>query len=216
MSIKNVKQKLDKSLEGRTIVRADSRPRDYTINFVSRGDSLTSIGDGKILFWDFSNANDLVTDSLTTTIPVNMKRKRIPIGFSESVYIKEGTIYFFDCPKGQYLDLYVVCKSGGYYKDPNGTIPGSALGLLGEDFYTLAVVDTPIIHYVNYHHMQGSCPMGDELNTEGATESSLPTQQNGYQIWLEVTTPSTDVISNGVVEIEIYRERTILLPGESL
>ena len=203
-----------KAHDGRPITRADSRPRGYTTNFISRGDSLNGVGDGTIITWDFSNSNNIITDFITTSIPEGFKRKRIEIGFSDKIYIKEGTIYFFNAPKGQYIDFYVICKSGGYYWDPNGSIPGNMLGLSPTDMYTQAITDIPITHYVNYHHMQGDCSMGDELNTEGASESGLPTQQQGYMIWIEVTTPESDITSNGCAELEIYRERTLLLPGE--
>lgn len=198
------------STDGREIVRTDSRPQGYTTCFTSRGDSLTGIGDGKIIEWDFSNTDD------TVTAPSGYKRKKIEFGFSEAIYIKEGTFYFHNAPKGCYIDFYIVCKAGGYYKDPNGLINGTALGLDAEDFYSQAVEDTIITTYVNHHLIQGSVPMGDELNTEGASESSLPTQQQGYVLVLEVTTPSSDSVSNGSVEMEIYRERTILLPNEAL
>lgn len=216
MPNKKVSQKPDRSLDGRMVVRSDSRPRGYTTSFTSRGDAVNGIGDGKIIVWDFGNSDDLIVDAITTPIPTGYKRKRIELGFSDKVYIKEGTIYFFGCPKGCYLDFYVICKTGGYYWDPNGIIPGSALGLSPDGNYTQATANIPVIHYVNHHYVQGDCPMGDELNTEGASEAGLPQQQQGYVLWIEITTPVADVDSNGSIEIEIYRNRTLLLPGESL
>lgn len=198
------------SNDARQVVRSDSRPLDCTTVFTSRGDSLTGIGDGKVLVWDFSNSQDEVA------APEGFKRKRIEFGFSELVHIKEGTFYFFDAPKGCYADFYVVCKSGGYYQDPNGAIPGSALGQDPDTSWTQATEDTIVLHYVNHHHLQGSVPMGDELNTEGASENGLPPQQLGYIVRLEITTPDTDESSNGCAELEVYRKRTNLLPGEDL
>lgn len=199
-----------KAADGRPITRADSRPRGYTTTFISRGDSLTNIGDGKIMEWDFSNSADDIS------APSGFKRKRLEVGFSDKIYIKEGTLYFHSAPKGCYVDFYVVCKTGGIYEDPNGTIPGSAIGLDPSKMYTQATADTKVTHYVNYHHLQGDCPMGDELNTEGASEAGLPTQQQKYVLWIELTTPDTDSTSNGYLELEIYRMRTLLLPGEDL
>jgi len=217
MAIKFREPKKDKSIDGRAIIRSDSRPKDHITSFASRGDSLTNIGDGKQFAWDFNNSDDLVTDSISTAIPIGYKRKRIEVGFSEKIYIKEGTLYFHSAPKGCYVDFYVICKAGAYYKDPNGVIPASALGISNSlDKFTQATSDTIITHYVNNHYLQGDAPMGDELNTEGATESSLPTQQVGYKLWIEVTTPNTDLTSNGCLEVELYRPRTILLPGEAL
>lgn len=202
--------------DGRPIVRSDSRPRDYYTTFICRGDSMESLGDGKLFQWDFSTEEDIVTDALSCPIPDGYKRKRIEVGFSEKIYIKEGTMYFFGAPKGQHIDFYCVCKTGSVYEDPNGQIPGSYLGLRADKLYTQAQCDTPVIHYVNHHFMCGDCPMGDELNTEGASESGLPTMAQGYVIWVEVTTPNSDNTSHGFVDLEVYRRRTLLLPGETL
>lgn len=216
MAIKKVPQKTDRSIDNRQIVRADSRPRGHMTCFTCRGDSLTAIGDGTTMAWDFSNADNIVTDSITKPIPANHKRKRLEIGFSEKIYIKEGTLYFHNAPKGQYLDFWVICKTGGVYDDPNGTIPGSAIGLDPDRMYTQAQTDTVVTHYVNQQYMQGSCPMGDELNTEGASEAGLPTQMSKYVLWCEITTPTTDITSNGYASIELYRPRSVLLPNEDL
>lgn len=210
-SIKN-----DKAKDGRTLVHSTSRPRETTTNFTMRGDSLTNVGDGKPMKWDFSNSDDIVTDSLTTPIPADHKRKRIEVGFSDEVWIKEGTLYWKDAAKGCYIDFWVICKAGGYYVDPNGTIPASALGKTGDEMYSQASVDTPVTHYVNYHCLIDSCTFGDELNTEGAMEDAMPKQQNGYMLWIEITTPDADNSSCGCAEVELYRKRTLLLPGESL
>jgi hypothetical protein len=166
--------------------------------------------------WDFSNSDNVVTDSITQPIPAGYKRKRLEIGFSEKIYIKEGSLYFHNAPKGQYLDFWVICKAGGVYDDPNGTISGSSIGLDPARMYKVATADTPVTHYVNTQFMQGSCPMGDELNTEGASEAGLPTQQNKYFLWCEITTPDSDATSNGYASIELYRQRSHLLPGESI
>ena len=203
-------------VNNRPIVRSDSRPQGMTTYFTTRGDSLTDIGDGVEMKWDFSNSDDIVTDSITQAIPSGFKRKRIALGFSHKVYIKEGTIYFHGAPKSAFIDFWVICKTGGYYHDPNGLIDGSLLGLTPGDKYTQAVADTPVTHYVNNQFIQGDCPMGDELNTEGASEAGLPTQQQAYEIWIEVTSPDADVISNGYVSLEVYREKTVLVPGESI
>lgn len=210
MALYKRKPKKYKSLDGRDLVRSDSRPKNYITNFTMCGDATDGIGDGKIIKWDFSNSDDDIS------APSGYKRKRIELGFSEKVYIKEGTVYFFDTPKGAYLDMKLVCKTGGYYADPNGVIPGSALGLDADKTYTQATSDTPVVHYVNHHFIQGSVPMGDELNTEGASEEGLPPQQYNYVVWVEITTPDTDSTSNGYAELELYRPRTVLLPGESV
>lgn len=190
-------QRGDVSLQGRSIVRNDSRPSGTTTNFTMRGDLTTGIGDGKIISWDFSNADDDVT------APTSFKRKRLEIGFSDEVWIKEGALYFKDTPKGQYIDMYVVCKNGFYYNDRNGN-PVQAVG------------DVPTIHYINHYLMLDTALVGIKLNTEGAMEDALPKQQDGYILWIEITTPDTDVLSCGYAELKLYRKRTVLLPGETL
>lgn len=215
MAIKKLKSKR-KAADGKELVRSDSRPKEASTNFTMRGDLVTGIGDGKPMKWDFATSDDIVTDSLSTPIPTDYKRKRLEIGFSDPVWIKEGTLYWENAPKGCYIDFWVVCKAGGYYKDPGGAIPASALGIASDDMYTQATVDTPVTHYVNFHCISGSCNWGDELNTEGAMDDAMPSRQTGYVLWVEITTPDTDVESCGCTELELYRNRTLLLPGESL
>ena len=88
-----------------------------------------------------------------------------------------------------------MCPAGQYYVD-NNKVP------------VQASVDTPIVHYVIRHPLQGTVPMGDELNTETCSDE-LP---NNYKFWVEVTVPEADVISNGVISLELYRRRTTILP----
>ena len=175
------------SLDGKQFVRAESRPLDCTTIFTGAGDN-TVIADGKELIWDFSNDDDLIT------APDGYKCKRLDFKFLDSVYVKEGTIYIKDAPKGCYLDFYLVCPTGNYYLDNNG-IP------------RLAEVDTIIAHFVAKHHMHGSVPMGDELNTETCSEE-IP---NNYKFWIDITTPNTDVVSSGSISLELYRKRTVVL-----
>lgn len=192
--------KSDRAKDGRMIVRSDSRPREATTYFTMRGDSDISIGDGNIMTWDFSNSDDIVTDSLTTAVPTNYKRKRIKLSFVDEVWVKEGSIYWKDAIYGCHVDFWIMCPAGQYYVDRSGTPQ-------------LASVDTPIVHYVNHHRIMGDCFIGDELNTEGANEDGIP---NNYELWVEITTLNTDSVSKGHSELEIYRNRTHLFPGESV
>jgi hypothetical protein len=189
-----------KSKDGKSLNRADSRPITETTYFTMRGDSATGIGDGEIMTWDFSNSNNIVTDSITTEIPSGYKRKRIILSFVDQIHIKEGTMYWENAPYGCHIDFWVICPSGQYYLDRD-VIPH------------LASEDTPLVHYVNHHRILGTCYMGDELNTESANEDAVP---SNYELWVEITTPNTDETSKGHSELEIYRERTHLLPGESV
>jgi hypothetical protein len=199
VSSKSVPKK-PKSKDGRPIVRADSRPEDSTTCFTMRGDTATKIGDGKIMAWDFSNDDDEVTDSITTAIPTGHKRKRIKLNFADAVYIKEGSMYWMGAVYGTCIDFWVVCPDGQYYYNRSGT-PTQASG------------DTPLVHYLNHHRMLGDCPMGDELNTEAANEDPIP---SNYELWVEITTPDSDSSGQGHSELELYRVRTHLLPGEDV
>lgn len=174
--------------EGRAFLRAESRPLNCTTYFSAAGDSENNIGDGKSLAWDFSNNDDIVT------APSGFKRKRIDYQFIDTIYLKEGTLYFHNSLKGSYVDQYIICPTGYYYYKNDGTI-------------AQATEDTVIAHYVNRHPIQGTCPMGDELNTETCS-SAIPSY---YKFRLEITVPDTDSTSNGCAEAEIYRVRTVIL-----
>ena len=200
MPTKSRPKKTDRAKDGRMIVRSDSRPREATTYFTMRGDSASAIGDGNIMTWDFSNSDDIVSDSLTIAVPTNYKRKRIKLSFVDEIWIKEGSIYWENAPYGCHIDFWIMCPAGQYYLNRSGTP-------------VQASVDTPLVHYVNHHRIFGNCYIGDELNTEGANEDGLP---NNYELWVEITTPDTDETSKGHSELEVYRERTHLLPSESV
>jgi len=199
MGTKARPRKADRAADGRQLVRSDSRPIDATTYFTSRGDTASTLGNGEIIQWDFSTADDEVTDSITTTIPSGFKRKRLKLSFSDDVRVKEGTLYWLNAPFGTFVDFWVVCPDGQYYYDRSGT-PQQASG------------DTPIVHYVNHHMIMGDCPMGDEMNTEAANENPIPPN---YELWVEVTIDENDTSCVGSGELELYRTRTHLLPGES-
>jgi hypothetical protein len=189
-----------KAADGRPIVRADSRPEEASTYFTMRGDTATKIGDGTIIQWDFGNADDEVTDSVTTAVPSGCKRKRIKLSFVDDIRIKEGTIYWKNAPFGCYIDFWVVCPDKEYYISYDET-PIQAYG------------DVPLEHYVNHHLIMDDCPMGDELNTEAANEDAIP---SNYELWVEITIADGNTSCKGFAELEIYRERTHLLPGESV
>lgn len=177
-----------KSKDGKTIIRAESRPLNTTTCFTGKGDSDTDIGKGSELRWDFSNSDGDIS------APSGYKRKRIEFKFLDEIYVKEGAVYFFDTQTGSYLDLYIVCPQGQYYYDNNGDLKQAS-------------EDTPIAHYVISHWMIGDCPMGDELNTEVCSKK-IP---NNYKFWLEITVPDPDSTCKGHISLELYRKRTIVL-----
>ena len=195
--------------DGRPIVRADTRPVNTETYFTMSGDS-TAIGDGVHLQWDFSNNDDIYSGP---EVPPGMKAKQLLMTFNCPVYLKDGTIYFFDAPWDAYIDMDVVVPTGAYYPNPEGPIPASALGLPGSDMYAQATENTQYQKYVNKHHLFGSCPMGDELNAEGAAIRPVPV---GWFIRGLIVTPTSDNVSKGYGSLEMYRCHTTLLPGQTL
>lgn len=197
--------------DGRPIIRADTRPLNTQTYFSTRGDN-AGIGTGKAMRWDFSNDDDLYTGS---EVPSGYKAKEIKLKFHCPVYLKDGAIYFFDAPWGQVMYMDILVPSGGYYPNPAGQIPAYMLGLPGNDMYAQAPSgsDVVISRYVNAHYCYGDCPMGDELNAEGAAVDALPV---GWMLRGLIITPEDDDTSKGYASMEMYRCHTVLLPGQDV
>jgi len=195
--------------DGRPIVRADTRPIGAATFFTMASDS-TAIGDGLEMRWDFSNDDNIYTGP---EVPSGYKAKQLLGSYVCPVYLKDGTMYFFDAPWGQYINMDIVIPAGNYYPNPAGSIPASALGLPGDEMYSYASQNTPYQKYVNKHFMCGDCPMGDELNAEGAAVDPVPI---GWFVRGLIITPDSDNISKGYGALEMYRCHTMLLPGMTL
>jgi len=196
--------------DGVPIVRADSRPLNTEVYFTMCGDS-TGIGDGPTIMWDFSNNDDEFSD--LSWVKPGYKAKKITIKFNCPVWMKDGTMYFFDAPWGQNISMFVGIPAGSYYPNLAGNIPSSALGLTDGKMYSYAEEDTPYQSYVMRHMMYGSCPMGDELNAEGAALYPIPI---GWQLCGVIITPEDDNTSKGYASLEMYRCHTWLLPGQTI
>ena len=197
--------------DGRPVVRADTRPIDSETFFTDAGDSSDDIGDGVVMAWDFTDStSDIYTGP---EVPDGFKCKQILLTFHCPVHLKDGAIYFFDAPWGAYLEMDVVVPSGGYYPNPEGAIPASALGLSGNLMYAQASGNTRYQKYVNKHRIYGSCPMGDELNAEGAAVNPVPP---GWYVRGLIFTPESDNVSKGFASLEMYRCHTCLLPGQTV
>ena len=196
--------------DGVPIVRADSRPLNTEVYFTMCGDS-TGIGDGVEFAWDFSNDDNEFINPLW--VPSGYKAKKITANFNCPIWMKDGTIYFFDSPWGQHISMFVGAPAGNYYPNPAGNIPASALGLTTGGMYSYATEDTPYSSYVMKHRMYGSCPMGDELNAEGASLYPIPV---GWNLCGLIVTPESDNVSKGYASLEMYRCHTMLLPGQTI
>jgi len=196
--------------DGVPIVRADSRPLNTEVYFTMCGDS-TGIGDGPLIMWDFSNDDNEFVDP--DWVPAGYKAKKLSITFNCPVWMKDGTMYFFDAPWGQNISMFVGIPAGSYYPNPVGPIPASALGLTDGKMYAYTDVELPYQSYVMRHLMYGSCPMGDELNAEGAALYPIP---KGWRLCGVIITPESDNVSKGYASLEMYRCHTWLLPGQTI
>jgi len=201
--------------DGRPIVRSDTRPLNTQTFFSCAGDATDSTGKitisgGKELRWDFSNDDDEYTGD---EVPSGYKAKELKINFVCPIFIKDGSIYFFDAPWGAYLKMDIMVPAGGYYPNPVGSIPAAALGLSGNKMYAQASEDTVISSYIGKHFIYGDCPMGDELNAEGAAVEALPI---GWYIRGLIITPNSDTSSKGYASLEMYRCHSVVLPGETI
>jgi hypothetical protein len=201
--------------DGRPLVRADTRPLDTRTYFTMSGDNMQSntLGNGKVLMWDFSNNDDIYDQSITENGPTvcsGFKAKRVDLQFLDPVYVKDGTLYFFDAPWGSYSNMYIIVPSGNYYPKEDGPIPAAALGLDGVQRYAYATKDVFYSCYVNRHYMYTSCPMGDELNAEGAQINAVPI---GWPITAIIFTDENNTTFKGYGSFEMYRYPTTLVLG---
>jgi len=208
------------SPDGREIIRADSRPTDTETYFSGRGDTASGIGDGATMIWDFSDSNTVFyTYDPTSNGPKydGYDVAQMDIAYVDNIYIKEGGIYFFDAPWKSFIDMIITVPAGSYYPNPYGQIPAAALGLTGISMYAYAYSDVYYTHYTNTHHMYQSCPMGDELNSEGCSMNPMPP---GWIIRVLVGTPTGEGAGDppfrGYAYLEMYRKRTVILPGGSV
>lgn len=186
---------------GRWVVRSDSRKQGWDVVFQGAGDNNTSLrsGEGTPFTFDFSVADtDLRWDN--DNAPEGYKQQTIDWQFCDWTYIKEGTIYYYDIPKGSYINFEVIAPPGtiGIDKKLNDQ------GEIEKSYFSTGENWSSIIHWVINYRMEGSAPMGDELNTESASETPSPS----YFIWrCTVTVPETTgwEQSHGHWSLEVYR-----------
>lgn len=187
---------------GKWIVRSDSRKSNYDTVFTGRGDkeSPKEYHAGTWFRWDFSASS---ADERWIQAGEGYKTQRIIWKFFDGVLLKEGAIYQFNMPKGSYVNLYIKIPAGTYFYK-------KVLNSSNEVEKVLTQVDEEtIIHrWVIDYPVEGSAPMGDELNTESATEESAP----DYATWVaDITVPEVEgwQEAHGHFTLEIYRYNTI-------
>jgi len=198
--------------DGRPIVRSDTRPLNTMTVFTTAGDDSTSFGGGPAIRWDFSNNDDLYTGP---EVPPGYKCKQLLLTFHCPVYLKDGSMYFFNAPWGAKVRMEVAVPPGQYYPNPAGNIPAAALGLQNDDrmFSNSGSDIVPIQVYVPGHYMYGDCPMGDEFNAEGSAIDAIPP---GWYSRCLILCPEGDNSFKGYGILELYRCHTCLLPGQTI
>jgi hypothetical protein len=181
---------------GKLYTRSESRPLDCTTVFTTCGDTnggAPVIGGGNRLFWDASVPAGWVDDE--NGAPDGTKQFSVIIQFCDSIWLKEGSLYYMNCTKGSYADMTVLCPNGGYYM------------YLGQVYQNTTGDDLVVDHYLNKHPLQNDVPMGDELNTETCSQE-LPSY---LKFKWTITVPEADVTSYGYMELEMYRRRSVVI-----
>jgi hypothetical protein len=181
---------------GKLYTRSESRPLDCTTVFTTCGDTLgenEDIGSGSRLAWDASVADGWVDDQ--NGAPDGTKQFSVVIQFCDSIWLKEGSLYYMNCMKGSYADMTVLCPNGGYYM------------YLGQVYQNTTGNDLVVDHYLMKHPLQDDVPMGDELNTETCSQE-LPSY---LKFRWTITVPEDDVASYGYMELEVYRRRSVVI-----
>lgn len=164
--VRKIQKSTTTDMLGRWVVRSDSRRENWDTVFQGAGDNLSTseLGTGTPFLFDFSaNVSD---ERWVSSPPVGYKQQSIKWNFFKPVYIKEGTLYFFNMPKGSYCDFYVGVPNGYPYVEKT----------VDENYDVIRTTKTCSVDYLRFqhwvvrYHLEGSVPMGDKLNTETAAE----------------------------------------------
>lgn len=190
---------------GRWVVRSDSRKSGWDTAFQGQGDNLATgkIGDGTPFRFDCSVPPEdtrWLTPDEDPTIPDGFARQRIDWFFCDWTFAKEGTIYFYDVPKGSYCDFWLVAPPGAVFNRKKLDAQQEVQSFnfpSGNRF-------VKFMHWVIKYPIEGNAPMGDELNTE----SAAGTPAYPGLIWrAEFTVPKVDgwEKAHGHWSLEMYR-----------
>jgi len=190
---------------GRWIVRVDSRRKSWDTAFQGSGDDVQNMkeGEGAPFLFDFSAPID---DNrwVNEDVPVGYKQQSIKWNFMDPVYVKEGSVYFFSMPKGSYIDFYVGVTQGYPYD----------IKIPDENYNITRILKTCTVPYLRFAHwamhlyLEGSCPMGDELNTESAAEV-LAYPFHVFECVVTVPEVTGWQDAHGHWVIELYKPRTV-------
>ena len=106
---------------GRWVVRSDSRKTDWDTVFQGAGDDMVTgeIGGGVPFRFDCEAEADDIRWRTDDSIPTGYKRQRIDFTFNDWVFVKEGTLYFYNMPKGAYVNMWIVAPPNAFLVEKN-------------------------------------------------------------------------------------------------
>jgi hypothetical protein len=208
-----LEQDAPRTVDGKPIVRSDTRPTGTQTYFTMTGDDMQAgiLGSGEEMRWDFSNSDNVYDpDDFENPIILasGVKAKYLEMKFTSPAYLKDGALFFFDAPWGAYASMYIVVPSGTYYPHPDGEITASALGLSGNTMYAYSTKKVFYASYLNKHFMYKDCARGVSMDAEGSQIDPVP---SGWMIAGLVCCPEEDTLFKGFGLIEMYRTTIGLL-----
>jgi hypothetical protein len=198
---------------GRWVVRSDSRKNGWDTVFQGAGDDMQigKIGAGTPFRFDFeADSSDprWLTTEQDPTIPAGFARQRVDWMFCDWIFIKEGTMYYYNIPKGSTVNMWIVAPPGGFFTRKR---IDNQLNLTQTN-YPSGDQEVKFLNWVINYPLEGTVPMGDELNTESASEKPA---YPGILFRAEFTVPMTEgwEKAHGHWSLEIYRvaqDRTVI------
>lgn len=183
-------------IDGRPYQRNETKPLNATTYFTSCGDICgenPAIGEGTRWEWDASISEGWINDE--NGAPEGMKQIIKEAQFCDSIWLKEGKIFFNNCIKNSYFDLAVICPNGDYYS------------YLGEIRQNTTGQDLVVEQYINKHPIQGETSTGLFIVPESCS-SELPTYM---KLRWTITVPEEDNISSGCFLAMLFRNRTKII-----
>lgn len=154
---------------GRWVVRADSRKAGWDTVFQGAGDNMITneVGGGTPFTFDFSApVDDLRWHN--ESAPQGYKRQIIDWQFCDQLYVKEGAVYYYNLPKGTVMNASILSPPGTYIE--NKSYNPEDLSVVRSYGYNPGPNYIQFVHWVINYQLEGSAPLGNELNTESAAE----------------------------------------------
>lgn len=194
--IQNTAEQVTK--DGKRIVTASDRPKDYYRHFTGKGDDVVSvpkrIGEGPSIHL-IAEAGQSAT---------------IDIKFADDVYIRDGEIRYLNAGFDSHLTCEVVCPAGVPFPSPTKTgtldlVNGSFVpNNSGTGAFMTAPIEVKLFRFINGMHLVGS----DNGNAINSPEPFLL----NYPYFLRFTLEADpDITGNlkAAVTIGMFRKKTL-------